>query len=298
MKKIVIIGATGKVGAKVSSLLLEKGQRPLLIARNAERLEAFRQRGAEVLAISVTDIPQLTEALSGADIVLTMIASNATAPDFLADQRQQAQAMFEAIKNAKVPYVVNLSSVGCHVTEGNGVIQALAEFEVLLRQLPDVHTLNLRPNFYMENVLYALPLIQHQGIYGLPIRPDVSFPMVATRDVAAVIVEKLLNPDFRGNTVWPILGPRDYSLAEITVALGNAIGKELPYLQFPLADFIAGVKASGGSATYAERFGELMVASDRGLLNYETRTPANTTPTTFGTFAAEVFAPAYRQSLS
>ncbi len=293
MKKLVIIGATGKVGSQVSNLLLEKGYQPTLIARNAERLELFRQRGARVIATSVTDVEKLTEALRGADAILTMIASNGAAPDFLLDQRLQANALFEAIKRSGVPYVVNLSSAGCHVTEGNGVIQGLAEFEVLLRQLPNVNVLNLRPSFYMENTFYALPLIKHQGIYGLPIRPTTSFPMVATQDVAQVIVEKVAALDFTGNTVLPILGAKDYALAEITTLLGAAIGKELPYVPFSLPDFTAGIRASGGSADYAARFGELMVASDHGLLNYERRTPETTTPTTFADFAQQVFAPAY-----
>lgn len=293
MKKIVIIGATGKVGSKVSILLLSQGYKPTLIARNAEKLEPFAKKGANVIAISVTDVGKLTEVLRGADVVLTMIASNGNAQDFIGDQRVQLNAQFEAIKNSNIKYVVNLSSTGCHVTEGNGVIQGLTELEVLLRQLKDVNVLNLRPTFYMENTLYALDLIKYKGIYGLPIKSETSFPMVTTQDVARIIVEKLTSLDFSGNSVFPILGPKDYSLAEITAELGKAIGKEIPYIQFPLADFVAGVAASGGSQDYAVRFGELMVASDNGLLNYEKRTPENTTTTSFAEFAQTVFAPLY-----
>jgi uncharacterized protein YbjT (DUF2867 family) len=291
--KIVVIGATGKVGSKVSNLLLEQGYTPVLIARNAEKLKPFKEKGAKVAAFSVEDVDQLTKTLKGADAVLTMIASNATAENFVDEQRKQLHAQVEAIKNAGIKHVVNLSSVGCHVTTGNGVIQGLAEMELLLNELQDVHVIHLRPSFFMENTLYALDLIRHKGIYGLPVRGTVAFPMVATKDVATVILEKLTQCNFTGHTVFPILGPKDYTLEEITNELGSAIGKQIPYIQFPLSDFVAGVAAAGGSKDYAEKFGELMNATDKGLLNYHTRTAESTTATGFAEYASNVFAPIF-----
>lgn len=293
MKNLVLIGATGKVGRQVTELLLGTATHLTLVARGAERLEPFRSRGATVVAMSVTDTARLTELLGKADAVLTMIASNPMAEDFLADQRAQAHSQAEAIQASGIRYVVNLSSVGCHVKEGNGVIQGLSELEVLLDNIPGLNVLHLRPSFYMENVLYAMELIRHQGIYGLPIRPEVSFPVIATHDVAAYIAARLQALDFSGSSVEPLLGPRDYSMAELAEAVGQSIGRQVPYISFASADFVAGIRQSGATADYAQRFAELMEASDRGLLNYHPRTPQNTTPTTLQTFAETVFAPAY-----
>jgi uncharacterized protein YbjT (DUF2867 family) len=296
-RKIVLLGATGKVGSQVAHTLLAQGHQLTLIARNEEKLLPFKALGATTVATPMADVDKLTAALSQADVVLTMIPSNPVAENFIADQREQANAQIEAIVQSGIQYVVNLSSNGCHVAEGNGIIQGLSEMEAQLDQLANVQVLHLRPTFYMENVFYALGLIKHQGIYGLPIRPDTRFPMIATKDVAAVAAQQLAQLGFSGKSIMPILGPQDYTLTELADAVGKAIGKEpLPYIQFAVADFIGGIVATGGSPDFARRFADLMVATDNGLLNHHPRTPENTTPTTITTFAEIVFAPAYLHS--
>lgn len=294
MKKIVIIGATGKVGSQVSKMLLAQNQAVTLIARHKEHLISYAAQGANILATSVLDVERVTEALKDANVVLTMIASNHLAEDFLEDQRMQADAQIEAIKKSGIRYVVNLSSNGCQVQTGNGVIQGLSEMEVKLNELSGVNVIHLRPSFFMENTFYALDLIKHKGIYGLPLKANSTFPMIATKDVAKVVVEKLSTLNFEGKSILPILGPKDYSIAELAEAIGKAIGKNpLPYIQFPVEDFINGVKSTGSSLDYANRFAELMVATDNGLLNSHPRTSEYTTPTTVEEFASTIFAPIY-----
>ncbi len=294
MKKIAIIGATGKVGSKVAGLLLVQNQHVKLIARSADKLAPFTSKGAEIYPISTLETDKLTGILRESDVVLTMIASNHQATDFMEEQRQQADAQVEAIKRSGVKYVVNLSSVGCHVIEGNGVINGLTEMEVKLNQLKAVNVLHLRPTYYMENSFYSMELIRHKGINGLPINGDKTFPMIATQDVALVIAERLMKIDFTGKSVAAILGPKDYSPKEMTRLIGAAIGlPELPYVQLKAAEMIAGAMQAGGSKDFAERYAELMVATDKGLLNYHQRTPENTTPTTLQQFTENVFAPVY-----
>ena len=294
---IVVFGATGKVGSKVAEILLSQGQSVRLVARDAVKLQSFAGKGATLVPASFSETDKLTEALAGADVVLTMIPSNHLAPDFIGEQRQAADSQVEAIRQSGIKNVVNLSSAGAHVIEGNGVLLALAEMEVKLNQLPQVNVLHLRPTFYMENAFYSLELIKHKAINGLPIDGDHAFPMIATKDVAAVIAEKLVNFTVIGKTVQPLLGPRDYTLREFTTALGTAIGQpELPYITFTPEDTKTGILASGGSESFADRYVELMIATGQGLLNYEQRTPATTTPTTLTEFAQQVFLPVYQAS--
>ncbi|MBX9733311.1 MAG: NAD(P)H-binding protein [Chitinophagaceae bacterium] len=293
-KKIVLIGATGKVGSQVTNALLAQNEQLTLIARHKDKLLPFEQKGANIIATSVTNVETVTEALKGADVVLTMIASNPLAEDFLGEQKQQANAQIEAIKKSGIKNVINLSSNGCHVNEGNGVIQGLSFMEDQLNKLTGVNIIHLRPTFYMENVFYALDLIKHKGIYGLPISPNKTFPMIATKDVATAIVEKINALDFTGKSVLPLLGDKDYSLVELTGEIGAAIGNpHLPYIQFPIEDFIGGIIGTGGTPDFANRFAELMVATDNGLLNTHTRNAANTTATSAKEFANTVFTSVY-----
>jgi uncharacterized protein YbjT (DUF2867 family) len=48
-KKIVVLGATGTVGSKISEILLNEGHAVTLIARHTEKLEQYRQLGAEII---------------------------------------------------------------------------------------------------------------------------------------------------------------------------------------------------------------------------------------------------------
>lgn len=289
-KKIVLIGATGKVGSQVANSLLAQNESLTLIARHKGKLQPFKDKGANIVATTVLDVNTVTEALNGVDVVLTMIASNHLAEDFLGEQIEQANAQVEAIKKSGIKNVINLSSNGCHVAEGNGVIQGLSYMEAKLNELEDLNVLHLRPTFYMENVFYALDLIKHKGIYGLPISPNKTFPMIATKDVANVIVDKINSINFKGKTVFPILGDKDYSLTEFINEIAKAIDKEhIPYIQFSVHDFIDGVISTGGTQDFANRFAELMVATDNGLLNTHSRTIENTTPTSAKSFANNVF---------
>ena len=66
-KKIVILGATGTVGSKISEILLNEGHAVTLIARHTEKLERFRPIGAEIIAGDVNDTEVLTNAFKNAD---------------------------------------------------------------------------------------------------------------------------------------------------------------------------------------------------------------------------------------
>lgn len=294
---IVVFGATGKVGSKVADLLLRQGHTVTVVGRDTQKLKPFADRGATLIAASFAETDRLTEALLGAQVVLTMVPSNHTAPNFIGEQRQAADAQITAIKNSGIRNVVNLSSAGAHVIEGNGVLTALAEMEVKLNQLDQVNVLHIRPTFYMENAFYSLDLIKQKGINGLPANGDHAFPMIATKDVAKVLADKLANFTVSGKVVLPLLGPKEYTLREFTSVLGAAIGKpDLPYFTFTPEDTKAGILASGGSVSFADRYVELSMAFERGLLNYEQRTTQTTTPTTLAEFSAQVFAPVYQHS--
>lgn len=294
MKKIVVIGATGKVGSKVSNLLLDKGYQPTLIARNIDNLIPFEKRGAKILAISVFEVEKLTLALKDADIVLTMIVSNPVPEEFIEDQRQQAYSQLEAIKRSGIKNVLNLSSNGCHVIEGNGVIQVLTEFEVMLNQLKGVNVLNLRPTFYMDNLLYFIGLVKHKGILALPIDANIKFPMIPTIDVANLIVKHLEHFDIESKKVLPYLGYSDYSLNDVVESISKALDKKVPYITITPEEFIQGLIASGiAKQEYADKFAELMVATSNGLLNTHKRNPENTTSTTLEEFITTEFLKAY-----
>ncbi|MEM9193200.1 MAG: NAD(P)H-binding protein [Myxococcota bacterium] len=293
-KTIFISGATGRVGRQLVARL--RGKHKLrLVARTASTLDAMAGPEIATFVANLSDGAAISRAMDGADIAVTMIPSNHSADDFAADQREKMQGQLEGLKNAGIAQVINLSSVGAHVTEGNGILGVLGEMERALDALLGTRVVHLRPSYFFENAFYWNDLIRHQGITGLPTRDDVALPMIATRDVARRLAELLDAPTLPKERVLPLLGARDYTLPELTRALAEAI--ELPslrYVNVPAEQMKAGLTATGGSESFAEKYVELAEAFSTGLLNQEARTAESTTETGLEEFAREVFAPAFR----
>ena len=295
---IAVMGATGNTGRMVSERLLEQGSDVRALGRSADRLAGLVAKGAEAAVGEAADAGYLTGAFRGADAVYTLLPPNLQADDYSAFQDQVGEAIAGAIKESGVGHVVFLSSIGADQPEGTGPIAGLHRQEGRLRSLEGVDVLALRPGFFFENHFETLGLIKHQGINGSAIAPDTVLPMIATRDIAAAAAEALIARDFSGFSVRELLGPRDLTMAEANGIIGDAIGNpDLTYVQFPYEDFEASLAQMGLPANIAALYTEMARAFNAGKVRtLEGRSEANTTPTSFETFAAEVLAPAYQEA--
>ncbi len=293
-KTIVVLGASGKVGSKISEILLKERHHVKLIARTDEELKKFSEMGAEVIAADITDAEALANAFKDAASAYVFTPPNYTTINYRDFQRKVGNAIIEAIQKSGIRYIVNLSSNGAHMHEGNGLIAGLAEQEVKLNQLKEVDVLHLRPAYFMDNALLNIRLIKDMGINGTTADPNHKIPMVATNDIAVVAARHLVNLGFNGKTVLPILGDRDYSFKEFTRILGKAIGNpDLPYIQFPIDQARQAIIDQGISEDVATDITDMETSLKTGIMNYEIRTKANSSQTSAETFAKEVFAPLY-----
>lgn len=293
----VITGATGHTGRAIAERLLAQGKPVRAIGRDAARLQPLTAKGAEPFVGALEDPEAMARAFSGAEAVYTLVPTNPAAPDVRADQNRVGEALATAIAKARVPYVVNLSSVGAHLSEKVGPIKGLYDIEQRFNRLEGTNVLHLRPTFFMENLLMNVQMIKNMGINGTPMKPDVAIPMIATKDIAAEAAERLLRLDFKGKSVKELLGPREWTMTEMTAILGRAIGKpSLPYVQFPYEDAEKAMIGMGLSPDVARGYIEMYRAFNDGIIKpTEKRSAKNTTPTSFEKFAEE-FAAIYKKS--
>jgi uncharacterized protein YbjT (DUF2867 family) len=105
---LVITGATGNIGSKVTGILLARGQKVKVVGRNAEKLKGFVDKGAEAAEGDLKGTGFLTKALSGASAVFAMIPPHYTAPAFRAYQNEIGASIATAIRNSGITHVVNL----------------------------------------------------------------------------------------------------------------------------------------------------------------------------------------------
>lgn len=283
-----ITGATGNIGSKTADLLLARGEKIRVIGRDAARLRRFVDRGAEAAVGDLKDTEFLTRAFTGTKAVFAMIPPDLTATDFRAYQREIGESIASAIAAARVKYVVNLSSQGADLAAGTGPILGLREQEERLNKLEDVNVLHLRPTYFMENLLTTIPLIIDHGFAGSAIRGDLSFAMIATRDIAERVAGHLAGRDFLGREVRDLLGERDLTLNEAFAVIGKRIGiPDLRYIQFGYDDAYKGMTEAGIGADAARLFIEMSKGLNGGIFAVDRpRNAANTTTTSIEAFAA------------
>jgi len=293
-KRIVILGATGTVGSKIAENLVNDGHHVTLIARHTEKLEKYRSLGAEIIAGDITDVQTITTAFAAADSAFLLLPDNVKAENTRVYQRQVTGILIEAIKSSGIKYIVNMSSLGSHMHEGNGIMGGTGEQEVRLNQLEDVNILHIRSAYFMENFLRTIGLVQKMGFNGTVADGDHAIPMVATQDVAAIAAGHLANLDFSGKSVHAVMGPKDYTYREFTGIIGRAIGKpDLPYVQVPAEQMKQTFLGNGFSEDFVDNLIGMGIAVGTGFMNYQKRDASTTTPITAEEFTASVYMPLY-----
>ncbi len=68
--KLLVTGATGKVGSRFVPYLLKSGHTVRILVRNPQRAAALKEQGAEVILGDLVDNRDLTEAIRGVDAVV------------------------------------------------------------------------------------------------------------------------------------------------------------------------------------------------------------------------------------
>ena len=297
MSTITILGATGQIGRQTVTHLLNKGHTLRLIARHANKLEEFASApGIELYAGNSLDADFLVRVFGESTAVMLMMPADPDAENIGVYQDQMGIAQMDAIIKAEVKKVLFLSSVGGHTEDHTGIVAGLARQEKRLSQLKDVDVLILRSTYFMENLLANIGLIKSVGINGSPIKPDRNFPIVAASDIAKVTAEKLDKLNWKGKSIQPLLGPRDYNMVEVTKALGESIGRpDLQYVQFSYEQAKQGLKQIGFSDSIIESYLEMIDAINAGIFNLETRNADSTTATTIEEFS-RTFADVYNRS--
>jgi len=291
----VITGATGHIGHRVAEKLLAQNKKLRVIGRDANKLKALGDKGAEVFVGNVEKVDDMCRAFQGAKAVFLMIPPDYQSDDFRKYQNRVSEAYEKAIRSSGVRYVVNLSSLGAHRSDKLGPINGLYDHEQRLNNIAGVHVVHLRPTYFMENHFNSLGLIKQAGINGSAMKGDVAIPQIATADIAEVAAQYLTKLDFAGQVVHELLGPRDLSLQEATAILGKAIGKpDLKYVQFSYEDTAKALMGMGFSKDVARLFNEMAKGFSEGLASpTQGRGPKTTTPTTFEEFS-KVLARAYQ----
>ncbi|MBB4682798.1 NAD(P)H-binding protein [Amycolatopsis jiangsuensis] len=211
---ILVTGATGNVGRLVVDELVARGAGVRALTVDPQR--AALPSGVEVVVGSIARPATLAPALEGVEAV------------YLAPYERTAPRVCELIREAGVPRVVALSgsSVG-DVHEGSSghgfaAVERAVDAAGLARTF-------LRPGAFLMNLLGWAPAVRERGevrsAYG-----EAAQTPIDLGDIAAVAAHTLTTEGHEGRT-YVLSGPESVPLRELAAAIGDALGRELPFVE-------------------------------------------------------------------
>jgi len=296
---IVISGATGNIGKRITAMLLSEGRQVRAISRSTDHLKSLVEKGAETAVGTLEDSVFVRRAFEGATAAVVMVPPILKADNLREYQAQIGENMAGAVEESGIRYVVHLSSLGAHLSEGSGILLGSHDQEQRLNRIEDLNVVHLRPAYFMENFLGSIGRIKRENTFGSSLRGDIPLALVATRDIAKVASRYLLELSISGKSVHDLLGERNLTLLEITKILGNAVGKsDLKYVQFPYQQVKDSMMSRGISESVADASIELSKTLNENPHIFDSeRTPEKTTPTSIEEFV-DLFLAEYEQGSS
>jgi uncharacterized protein YbjT (DUF2867 family) len=259
----VIMGATGQVGGAVLGALKQRGAVVRAVSREPARTESL---GVEVVRGDALDTAGLSAAFRGAQAVFVMQVPPTQAKDVLAEAQAASRSIAAAVRSARVPHVVALSSIGAHLSEGSGIVRALHDFEAALAgAAPSI--VFVRPGDFMENWAAVLPAAE-AGVL-----PSGKFPLegrseaVSALDVGHTAAELLFDPQ-PGTRIINVMGPAAYSAVDAAEILSRLLAKTVTAVPSSREETVAGLLASGLGVDYAEKLADLDEAFNAGRLGF------------------------------
>ena len=290
--KIAITTPTGHIGHSLTEILLEKGQELVLLARHPQKVQGFAQRGAAIRQGSLDDQQFLVGATKGVDALFWLTPPDYQSKDLRAYQVRLGKVATLAIRENRIPRVVNLSSVGAQHASGTGPVEGLYDVEKLLEEAAENVT-HLRPAYFFENYFMALEAIKANGQIFLPVSGEARMSMIATKDIAPVTGDRLLDTTWTGRNVIELEGPARLSFAEAAEQIGMGIGRPVQHVQVEEDQVRPFLKQAGLSDSVAEVMLGLYRGIGSGRVAFEGKGATHlNTATSLEEFARKVLKPA------
>lgn len=218
-KPVLVIGATGKTGARVAARLEARG---LPVRRGARRSATpFDWEAPATWA----------PALNGARAAYVTYFPDLAFPGAV----EKLESLVETAKDADVGHLVLLSGRGEHHARlGEEVVRdSGVDFTI-------VRAAWFAQNFsegYLRDPILA-------GVLPMP-GGDIAEPIIDIDDIADVAVAALTEAGHAGK-LYEVTGPRLMTFAEMAAVLGQATGRPIRHVPISFEDFHANIAASGG----------------------------------------------------
>ncbi len=268
MKKILVIGASGMLGAPVARALRAHRFQVRLLARNPERMQDLHGPGFEIVPGDVGDEASLERALDGCDGVHVNLMGGPRAEDFDRIEHHGTARVARVAQRLGLARLTYLS--GAPVCAENLLdpgTRAKYEAEEAIRHTGIPHTI-FRATWMME----ALPLFIRGSRALLPGRQPHPVRWVAADDYAAMVARAFVTPETINRNLY-VFGPEALTKGEALRIYTSSVCPEVKVTPVPLwlmsvlatLSFDAGLRSDVRRMRFYETIGDDF--GDAGIAN-------------------------------
>lgn len=225
MTKIVVSGASGDLGKRITALLLESvvPDKLVLVTRTPEKLAAQADLGVTVCRGDYREPASLVAAYRGADVLMLISSLD------VAKRVPEHRNAIEAAKAAGVKHIVYTSCGGIHPRNPVLSVSDHIVTEADLRDCGLGHTI-LRNQTYSEVFpTLAAPAVIPSGKWYQAAAHG-RFAPVSKRDIARCAVACLLNPEWHDGATYEITGPELLGYREIAAVTADIYNVPIEYI--------------------------------------------------------------------
>jgi len=232
-KKVLVIGATGRIGGELVKLLAQNGEPVLAATRNPKMILSKFPNTIKGVEFDYEKPQTFAPALVGVEKIFLIVRPGDNHSD------KAAIPLIDAAKKAKVQLIVDLTAMG--VEQDDTFMLRVMEKYIEESGISYTH---LRPNWFMQNFdtgpMFAD--IKATGALHLP-AAEAKVSFIDLRDIAAVGF-KVLTESHHAGKAYTLTGKEPLSYSQAVEKISRVAGKQISYI--PISEDIARASLSKG----------------------------------------------------
>jgi uncharacterized protein YbjT (DUF2867 family) len=241
---VLVIGATGQQGGAVARALLGRGRAVRAFVRDENKAAArqLHEAGASLVSGDL-DAPGSVRAamnsVSGVFLALTMMTGPRVTLEGVAAEERRGKAVASLAAEAGIGHLVYSSIGGAGQHTGISFMESKARIEEHIGALGLPATI-VRPASFMDNFAsFNRPVLDDgELVISLALRPQTRLPLVAVRDIGALVAIAFEHPErYAGEHVHLagdcLTGP------QVAEAFARACGQPARFRQLPIGQLRA-----------------------------------------------------------
>lgn len=265
MNKVLVTGATGKLGTLVIEALLRRVPATQVIAgvRNLEKAAGLEAKGVELRVLDYTKPETAKAAMAGVDRVLLISSSEG-----MGERAKQHSTVIDAAKAAGVKLLAYTSILrGPEAKIMLALDHQATEKAVREAGVPHVF---LRNGWYIENQSENLGGALASGAM-LGSAGDTPFAPAARGDFAEAAAVVLTTEGHAGKA-YELAGDAPVTMTQLAAEVARLSGKPVKYQNLSDADYVATLQKFGLPAGFATVLADADAGVRRGELNDDSHT--------------------------